>query len=993
MLRIRLLGKPRAEGFGQGAFALAPQRRHQLLVRLAASPMPLTREHLSALLWPQSRAHEASRNLRKLLFDLKPHGLLLEVPLVTSGHTLHWPVDTDLRDFDRALAQGRLGDALDLLDGTPLDGMEGGTGEFDAWLRAERQFWWHRWRDALRRAAVEPTHRPRLGAWLARGLAVDPLDEWLARENVQRVLSEDGQVAARRVYSGWVKSLQQELGVAPTFDFPADTATRGGGPVTAGGGALRPAPAGMQTRFVGRAGDLRALHGLLPGDQARREGARLVNVVGPPGVGKTRLALQWAMQARDLGQDVCVAWLEGLEPHLGDGPGDSAGLLLCIAQALGVALHGNATPESLARALAGRRAVLVLDNFEHRLGDVALLGRLLAETELRLLLTSRVRLGLADEHVYPLVGLTLQGADPGLPVGEAGQLFLDRAAITGPLSAELQRALRATCAMLAGQPLAIEIAARLARHEGVEQVRERLAQDLASLETEAPDLPPRHRSLSAAFEGSLASLPSGLRAALARLTVLQDSFGAAMAVDVAEVSPAMISALADRSLINVEATSGRLRWHAFARELAARHLDHDESATRGRLVRHVAYSLRRLGFDEFGTGSGAQALAWLGTEWPHVQAAWRAALADGRHDTWRLLAEAIGFHYEVQAQYTEGARLLAEVERAAIGGDDAALARAGVRTVRARLEHWLDCDAALCSVALALQDIERLGDLPALVAAWRVRGLVEWRQGRAETALATQQRALAESRRLGQPGMPAILLDGLGLTLVALGRYDEAERHFAEALALNESASGGNTYQAVHNLINLSLRRLREPTAALALARRALELSRELAYAHYEPHALTTMALALMAQQRLEPAIECARRAAAMTRRSGDGYVESWAQAVLGDALTRARQWHEARLAIRRGLSLSWAMDDRTLVMTQLAAAARLAGARGDTTWSSRAWVVVDASPETRRVAGRSAARVQHRHRRAPGHVRPGSAGLAVTPHGRRPVGDGKHPA
>lgn len=924
----------------------------RLLVRLAASTRPLAREQVAALFWPELRGPDAGRNLRKLLFDLKSHPWLAKQPLEVDDHSVRWPIDTDAKAFEEALAGGRLADALDLLTGQPLDGLDGDSAAFDEWLRAERHHWWNRWLDALRRAAAEPTLRDRLGRWLTCGLSVDPLDEWLAKEQVAWLLAHEGQVPARRAYLQWAERVRGELGIESSFEFPTETTPSAGRPASE---PVAPSPAGMSTTFIGRRGDLAALHRLFgPG------GARWVSLLGPPGVGKTRLALQWAGEARVAGLRVVMAWLDALPPHdaAEGGPRDDDGFAAAsgaaataIAQAFGLHLHGGATPRRVIDSLATVRAVLVLDNAEHRTGDRPMFEQLVARTPVSLLLTTRARFGAADEHVHPLGGLALPGPNefPGLSVSEAEQLFADRASLVAPWPAGLTDAVRSVCALLAGQPLAIEIAARLSRREGVERVRDRILRDLTQLAVDAPELPERQQRLDVAFKAGFDALPVPLRAALARLTVLHDSFEPGMAAEVAEVPSAMLSALVDRSLLSVDPAGGRLHWHPFAHEFARRHAGLDQDAiarARSRLVRHVAERLSRLGADE--VRATPEGLAWMKREWAHLASAWQAAVDDGHHEDWWPLADAIGMHHEVQARYREGAALLV-LPAAALVDERAGREAARVAVVRARLEHWLDNDQARRTLDEVQPWLIQWHDEATLAAALRVRGLVEWRLGHAERALEVQAHALALAERHGLAPLQAIVLDGIGLSLVALRRLSEAGIAFSRALAMNESALVDNPCQTVQNLINLALlRRHAEPVAAQALASRALELVRFLGDVHYEPHVLTTMGLALMAQGRDEAAAEVLQLAIRQTQRSGDAYVESWAQSVLADVLTRRALWADARRAIRRGLELSSSMGDLALIMFHLGAAARMAAALGERTWATRMWSVVAGAPQSR---------------------------------------------
>ena len=249
------------------------------------------------------------------------------------------------------------------------------------------------------------------------------------------------------------------------------------------------------TSFVGRAGPARHVAGLL-------KVQRLVTVTGPGGVGKTRLAGQVARAVA--GRFADGAWLAELA--LVSDPAQVPGV---VAAALGVPGQPGVPPaEVLARVLARRQLLLVLDNCEHVIGAAAELcaGLLAVCDDVRVLATSREPLAVAGEARYRLGPLTLPGGDLGEAGGsEAVALFADRArqadaqfALTGETGPVVARLV----ARLDGMPLAIELAAARVEALGVGQLADRL-DDRFGLLTGGDRLAPgRHRSLAATVEWS-----------------------------------------------------------------------------------------------------------------------------------------------------------------------------------------------------------------------------------------------------------------------------------------------------------------------------------------------------------------------------------------------------------------------------------------------------------------------------------------------------------
>jgi non-specific serine/threonine protein kinase len=229
------------------------------------------------------------------------------------------------------------------------------------------------------------------------------------------------------------------------------------------------------TSFVGRAGEVREGAGLL-------EEYRLVTVTGPGGVGKTRLAGEVACRAA--GRFADEAWLAELAPVR-----DPVRVPLTVAVALGVREQpGVPAAEAVARVLARRQLLLVLDNCEHVIGAAAeLCGQLLqACDDIRILATSREPLAVAGEARYRLAPLTVPSLDVACDDSgeDAVALFADRAraadasfALTDQNRCDVARLV----GRLDGMPLAIELAAARAEALGVSQLLDRLDDRLGLL--------------------------------------------------------------------------------------------------------------------------------------------------------------------------------------------------------------------------------------------------------------------------------------------------------------------------------------------------------------------------------------------------------------------------------------------------------------------------------------------------------------------------------
>ncbi|WP_326664919.1 ATP-binding protein [Streptomyces canus] len=273
------------------------------------------------------------------------------------------------------------------------------------------------------------------------------------------------------------------------------------------------------TSFVDRRGEQAAGREML-------SRARLVTLTGPGGVGKTRLAARIAARAeRTFPDGVRFVHLAGLrDPEL---------VPLAVADALGLHDHSAGPPaDALVAHVRDRKVLLVLDNCEHLLRACARLAAALLQgtTGVRVLATSRHRLGLTEENLLDVRPLPVPDPDGDLSAADgypALALFADRAAAVVPgfaLTAGNRAAVARLCRRLDGLPLAIELAAVRMRVLGVEQLLERLDDRYRLLTSGSPAALPRHRTLRAAVDWSHELCTAREQLVWARLSVLAGGF-------------------------------------------------------------------------------------------------------------------------------------------------------------------------------------------------------------------------------------------------------------------------------------------------------------------------------------------------------------------------------------------------------------------------------------------------------------------------------------
>lgn len=283
--------------------------------------------------------------------------------------------------------------------------------------------------------------------------------------------------------------------------------------------------------FVGRARELVEVRALL-------DRSRWVTIVGPPGCGKTRLALELAAAGRS------VPLLAEME-HATE-----ADVVRTVAGTIGI-VGGEATnlTAACAIALVAHRYLLVLDDCDRVTGAVArLIASLTARAlSLTVLATSRSPLGGTDETVYQLAPLAVDGAN----TDGAVRLFVDRATSAAPgvrFSASDLTAVERICLRLDGLPLAIELAAARVRHLPVGELADRLDAGLEILD--GPGHRGRHVTVEAAFDWTWDLLDDEERLVLSRLAALPRTFDMELADAVTGGAAHVVLRLLDRSLVS-----------------------------------------------------------------------------------------------------------------------------------------------------------------------------------------------------------------------------------------------------------------------------------------------------------------------------------------------------------------------------------------------------------------------------------------------------------
>jgi predicted ATPase/DNA-binding SARP family transcriptional activator len=860
--------------------ALESDKVLALLVYLAVeADRPHRRESLAGLLWPECPEQVARHNLRQALFNLRraigdpaasPRYLLISRDAVQFNRASDSTLDlAQFRTILQACKQdrsrgievdsilaARLEEAVRLYRGEFLHGffLED-SAEFEQWVLVQRESLHQQALDALSTLAEHYETHGDFQAARRHALRQLELDPWREEAHCQamRALALDGQrSAALAQYETCRRVLAEELGVEPSATTRDLVEQIRAGRLKAKEESLSPGPAAplhnlpvSLTSFHGREQELLDLDRLIADPECR-----CISLVGPGGIGKTRLALEAAQRHR-------AGFVHGVAFVPLASVGSAQAAIPAMAGALRLSFYGPSDPkDQLLNYLFEKQMLLTLDNVEQLLGEgppEASFAELVLEVlrrapGVKLLVTSREALSLQGEWVFDVGGLAFPKTEQADKQDEyaAVALFVQRARRSSPglaFSAEDMAAIAHICGLVEGTPLAIELAATWLRVLPPAEIAREIEGSLDFLRAGSRDLPERHRSMRVVFDHSWQRLSAKEQEVLAGLSVFRGGFTRQAAEQVAGASLAALSTLVDRTLMR-RGAAGRYELHELVRQYSAARLAADGGALAAQEL-HYRYFVVLAEAAEQGL-KGRDQLEWLGRleqEHDNLRAALEWALkgdhtAPGDDELALRLAGALRRFWLMRGHFHEGLSWLAKSLR--LCPERHTAARAAALLARGALLYAVgDVDAARLPVEHSAAIYRGLGDELGLARALSVSGLMLVWEGQAGLGRARLEEALAIVRTAGDRWGEARALCRLGSALADCAGDPAGRAMLEESAAMLEEWGERCVLTSVLTSLGTFDMRRGEYGTARAHLERGLVIAREIEHPLETAGALT----------------------------------------------------------------------------------------------------------------------------------------------------------
>jgi predicted ATPase/class 3 adenylate cyclase/uncharacterized protein HemY len=691
--------------------------------------------------------------------------------------------------------------------------------------------------------------------------------------------------------------------------------------------------------FVGRERELAELH-----RRMKDSGLRLLTLVGPGGMGKTRLAIQ-------LTAEEIAAYRHGVYfvPLAAVSHPDS--VIPALASSLNFVFHGPHDPATqLLRHLRDKQMLIVLDNFEHLLEAAPLLLDILDRApQVRLLVTSRERLNLLPETAYsvPGMGLAVEGAataaataaatsapptpDADSALFDAIELFLQSARQASPdftPTEEELTAIHQICRLVEGMPLAIELAAAWTHLLSCQQIAAQIERSFTFLTSAATNVPERQSSLRAVFDYLWGFFANYERRVLCRLAIFRGGFCREAAAEVADASFFFLTSLVDRALLR-ETPDGRYEMHEMLRQFTLEQMAAMPGEQEYAADRHAAYYAAWLGQREEALRQAEQktAQAALSEEFENVKSAWHYLLELWRTSVGRPKATAalqqmnlgVYIFYETRSLFMDGynffthaADQLKQIDLEAMTPTEQNLwARLTAYATSLNYQMSSSHVQALESFESCLRIFQRNNSRYGQVLVISQIALAHYQVGNYGECVRLCQNTLELARMEEMPWHETYLLKLLGNVVYMQGRYLEARVFYEDSRAVAEKYGYLRGLAAALNNLGNVASSLGEFTISEQSLEDALTLYKEIGYQTGVANTLNNLAHVATMLGNYDRARHLYYESLLLHQKAGAAKFSAFALKNIGDVALAADDLREANKLYQQSLAIYREIDDR----------------------------------------------------------------------------------
>lgn len=934
---IRLLGSPTIY-YKDTELELPTTKQFALLYYLIIQGNWVSREVIADLFWELDDEKSRS-NLRVTLTKIRQEPDLNWLSfLKVEKNRLKMTLASDVSDFRKAIKSRQWIKAQELYRGPLLNGVKlNKAAQFSNWLELERENSHHQWRKAITAQA---------SLWEREGLYDD------ASELIQTLLKEDYETyeeieetvlqllrcadksgeyeSALHCYQNTKKRFEKEnLFFSEHIEKLAESLEKKRQQEIIIAEPILPKhtiPI-QANSFVGRQMELDEISKML-----EQPSCRLLTLKGLGGIGKTRLALQFSKsQAERFSDGVHFIFLAALQ--------STKNLAATILNTLKISVSVGQTPEAcLKSSLQNKKILLTLDNFEHLLEGVSLLGELLeCAPNLKLLVTSREPLNITWEQTFEVFGMRYpkKVKEENFAKYDAVRLFTRTAQLTDShfqLEKENYSAVLDICRIVEGMPLGLELAASWLQLSSCQQVADLLAEDVALVESTLRDIPERHRNLDRVFEQSWQLLSELEQSVLSQLAIFRGGFDKEAVKVIINSQPITLLRLRQKSLVR-RARGEQFDMHEVIRQGAEKKLKENDGKYQKVRSGHSKYYLSLFINNKNAIeASELEIIKIIKANSDNIREAWNWAVYTLDIETLQSSLTPIHFFHMDQGRFQEAIELYNYAEKYISQHH----AKSPIFPHLLERKSWClnmlgDVQQSIAYSKESIKLSKKLKDIKGIIVSLYTFGVIEKGRGNDFQARAAWQEALDLAEEHDETVEALNIFSNLAVLEEREGNYKKAEANYRGALKASKQLGENPRYlMYLNNLATFLLNRERFDEAEI-LAKEGFSLSESINQSAMLPYFLLKLARVASFRKAYDEAWQLAQRGLILAQEQNNTSYCAKLYHFLGDIALTTKQLLQSYHCFQQGLQIAQDVQNSPIIHQILVSVAKLYSLEGET--------------------------------------------------------------